>query len=141
MLFPFGKSIGENNGILSASQVLQALRSKNLKGLGGPIVNSDKDRENRGAQIYAHLKALFNISGLSDLQKCAMRFAAFLTGEGMPYDAILDALSVQNRRGFYPIFRKTILYQRVFYLTVRINFLRLNYQAQNKSHIIWVRPK
>ena len=92
-----GKGIRESQGRMTAAQVIEALDRNTLSQVNSPVISSDKDREYRQADIYAHLRILFNLSALSTMQKSAMIFAAFLTGEGLPCKRLLHMLWEQTR--------------------------------------------
>ena len=92
-----GKSIRESQGRITAARVLEALENNTLSQIDCPVISSDKDRKYRQADIYAHLKILFNLSSLSEMQKSALIFAAFLSGDGLPYKRLLHVLWEQTR--------------------------------------------
>lgn len=92
-----GKSIRESQGKITAARVLEALENNTLSQMDCPVISSDKDRRYRQADIYAHLKILFNLSSLSEMQKSAMIFASFLSGDGLPYKRLLHVLWEQTR--------------------------------------------
>ena len=92
-----GKGIRESCGTLTAAQVLHALRHHTFSEMNSPVISSDKDRKFMQAEIYAHLRILFNLSSLNEFQKSAMIFAAFIPGAGIPYPVLVGALWHQSR--------------------------------------------
>lgn len=96
------KTLSESWGDVTADDVLQALRNSTLSEEDYPEVQNDKGRftdgEIRTAQIYEHLKALFDISSLDHCHQNVMRYAALLPADGMDAKLFIDCLEKEERK-------------------------------------------
>jgi len=81
------KTLSESWGDVTADDILKALKNSTLGEGDYPEVQNDKgrltDNEIRTAQIYEHLKALFDVSALDECHQNVMRYAALLPADGM----------------------------------------------------------
>lgn len=77
------KTLEESWNAVTAEQVLEALAHAELDRDDFPDVASDKDGQLRQVQIYQHIMALFNLSGLSDGARRVLSLSSLAAAEGL----------------------------------------------------------
>ena len=85
------RTIRESWGDVTAEDILIAMANSTLHEGDFDEIETDHDQEHR--QIYAHLKALFDLSGISDDGKYALRCATLLPQNGMDEALFRHALT------------------------------------------------
>ena len=85
------RTIRESWGDVTAEKILTAMANSTLNEADFDEIETDHDQEHR--QIYAHLKALFDLSGISDDGKYALRCATLLPQNGMDEALFRHALT------------------------------------------------
>ena len=84
------RTIRESWGVVSAEKILTAMKENTLNEGAFDEIETDHDPEQR--QIYAHLRALFDLSGIGDDGKYALRCATLLPQNGMQDALFVSAL-------------------------------------------------
>lgn len=87
-----GKTLEESWGELTPEMLLETFRNSALSQEDYPEVVSDQNREYAQKQIYAHLKALFNLSGMTCHAKNVLCCASLLPEEGLDVKLFRDCL-------------------------------------------------
>lgn len=77
------KTLEESWNAVTAEQVLDALARAQLDQEDFPDVTSDKDGLFRQEQIYHHIQALFNLSGLSEGARQVLSLSPMIAAEGL----------------------------------------------------------
>lgn len=77
------KTLEESWNAVTAEQVLDALARARLAQDDFPDVTSDKDGLFRQEQIYHHIQALFNLSGLSEGARRVLSLSPLIAAEGL----------------------------------------------------------
>lgn len=77
------KTMHASEGRITPDDILRALRESRLSRQAMPPVVTDQNRTYEEAALYAHLKALFDLSTLDDQARAVMECCAFLGGTGM----------------------------------------------------------
>ena len=77
------KTLEESWNEVTAEQILEALSRAKLDREEFPDVSSQKDGELRQEQIYKHIRALFNLSALTDGAKRVLSLASLAAAEGL----------------------------------------------------------
>ena len=85
------RTIRESWGDVTAEKILTAMANSTLHEGDFDEIETDHDPEQR--QIYAHLKALFDLSGISEDGKYALRCATLLPQNGMDEALFRHALT------------------------------------------------
>lgn len=80
------KTLRESYGTIGAEEILTALEKSKLSTEDYPGVDTSKDRKYLEDSIYGHLRALFNVTGLSDNEKFVLRHASLFPASGFMYD-------------------------------------------------------
>ena len=76
------KTLEESWNDITLEMILDALRGSRLSKEDYPEVVSDQNRSYQQKQIYEHLKALFDLSGMSDNDKIVLSYATLLPDDG-----------------------------------------------------------
>lgn len=84
------KTLGKSHRTVTPEQILTKLN------IDGPKVYSDKDRDNRTARLYNHIRQLMDVLTLTEAQKRVMVCAALLPDQGMAYPILLQALNCSS---------------------------------------------
>ena len=84
------RTIRESWGVVTPENILQAMEESTLKDGEYDEIENDHDPEQR--QIYAHLRALFDLSSITEEGKNALCCATLLPQSGMRGDIFLNAL-------------------------------------------------
>lgn len=92
------KTLEESWNTVSPEQILEALKNAALDLADFPEVTSDKDGLFAQAQIYKHLQALFNLSGLTDAAKKVLGFAILIAEEGLDDVLFLESLPAAEKK-------------------------------------------
>lgn len=77
------KTLRAAEGRITPEEILLALRESRLSRQALPAVVTDRNRTYEEAALYAHLKALFDLSGLDSDARAVMECCAFLGPAGM----------------------------------------------------------
>lgn len=77
------KTLEESWNAVTPDQILEALEQARLDREEFPDVDSDKDGQLRQAQIYKHIQALFDLSGLTAGAKRVLSLSALIAAEGL----------------------------------------------------------
>ena len=85
------RTIRESWGDVTAEKILTAMANSTLHEADFDEIETDHDPEQR--QIYAHLRALFDLSGISEDGKYALRCATLLPQTGMDEALFRHALT------------------------------------------------
>ena len=92
------KTLEESWNTVTPEQLLEALKDATLNIADFPAVASDKDGLFAQAQIYKHLLALFNLSGLTAAAKTVLGFATFIAREGLDDTLFLESLPAAEKK-------------------------------------------
>ena len=92
------KTMRRSRGRVTPQTLLQALEECGLDQEDFPDVTSDRNTEPTERQIYAHLKALFDLSGMGEGERAVLRCATLLPEDGMDYNLFRDALPKEQRK-------------------------------------------
>lgn len=92
------KTLEESWQTVTPEQILAALKNADLNIADFPEVTSDKDGLFAQAQIYKHLQALFNLSGLNDAAKKVLSLATLIADEGLDDVLFLESLPAAERK-------------------------------------------
>lgn len=92
------KTLEESWNTVTPEQILVALKNAALNMADFPEVTSDKDGLFAQAQIYRHLQALFNLSGLNDVAKKVLSFATLIAREGLDDWLFLESLPAAGKK-------------------------------------------
>ena len=84
------RTIRESWGVVSAEKILTAMKDNTLNEGDFDEIETDHDKEQR--QIYAHLRALFDLSGIGENGRQALRCATLLPQNGMQDALFVSAL-------------------------------------------------
>ena len=84
------RTIRESWGVVSAEKILTAMKDNTLNEGDFDEIETDHDKEQR--QIYAHLRALFDLSGIGEDGRQALRCATLLPQNGMQDALFVSAL-------------------------------------------------
>lgn len=82
---------------ITAEEMQKALQERTLPGVEYPAVGSDYDRSPGQAQIYHHLRAVFIVSGMTEISKNVMRYATLLPKNGMYGELFGHALTEEEQ--------------------------------------------
>ena len=88
------RTLEESWGEITPEMILDALRNNKLSQEEYPEVVSDQNRSYRQKQIYGHLKALFDLSGMSEADRTVLCCSTLLPYSGM--DALLFRSCIEN---------------------------------------------
>ena len=92
------KTLAESWGGVTARGILDALKNSELDQEDFPEVVADRNREERQRKLYAHLKALFDLSGMSEEDRSILRCATLLPEDGMRDRLFMDCLPREQRQ-------------------------------------------
>ena len=92
------KTLEESWQTVTPGDILDALKNAQLKMEDFPEVTTDKDGTYAQAQIYKHLQALFNLSGLNDAAKKVLGLATLIADEGLDDVLFLGSLPAAEKK-------------------------------------------
>ena len=87
------KTLGDSWTDVIPAQMLEALRNAHLDQNAYPDVISDQNSGWDSRKIYGHLKALFDLSGMSQTRQAVLRYATLLPTGGMELKLVRACLS------------------------------------------------
>ena len=91
------RTLEESWGDITPEMILDALRNSRLAQEDYPEVVSDQNRSYQQKQIYEHLKALFDLSGMSEDALIALHCISLLPEDGIDYHILKDALHAEGK--------------------------------------------
>lgn len=100
------KTLEESWQTVTPAQLMEALKNATLDAADFPAVTSDKDGLFAQAQIYRHLQALFNVSGLTAGAKKVLSFATLIAEEGLDDVLFLESLPAAERKELQNLCRR-----------------------------------
>lgn len=92
------KTLEESWQTVTPEQIQEALKNAALDLADFPEVTSDKDGLFAQAQIYRHLQALFNLSGLNAAAKKVLSLAILIAEEGLDDVLFLESLPAAEKK-------------------------------------------
>ena len=90
------KTMEESWGRITPKRILRALKRSSLSQADFPDVSSDQNRNYQQKQIYSHLKALFNLSGMKATEETVLSAASLLPQSGM--NALVFEKSLEKKK-------------------------------------------
>jgi len=90
------KTMEESWGRITPKRILRALKWSSLSQADFPDVSSDQNRSYQQKQIYSHLKALFNLSGMKATEETVLSAASLLPQSGM--NALVFEKSLEKKK-------------------------------------------
>lgn len=90
------KTLRDSWGDVTPEKMLDALRRSNLDQEHFPEVTSDQNRAYQQRQIYAHLKALYSLSGIGGQDRTILQCATLLPDGGMIHTMFRDSLRMEQ---------------------------------------------
>lgn len=90
------KTMEESWGRITPKRILRALKRCSLSKADFPEVSSDQNRSYQQKQIYSHLKALFNLSGMKATEETVLSAASLLPQSGM--NALVFEKSLEKKK-------------------------------------------
>lgn len=112
------KTLEDSWGGIAPADILAALQRSDLKRVDFPEVDTSYGGHHVQAQIYEHLRALFNLKGLDQAEIAVMRCATLLPESGM--DALLfrDCLHPEEQRALISLVKQGWLARKNNILTI-----------------------
>ena len=92
------KTLEESWQTVTPEQILDTLKNAKLNQEDFPEVTTDKDGTYAQAQIYKHLQALFNLSGLNDRARQVLGLATLIADEGLDDALFLGSLPADEKK-------------------------------------------
>ncbi len=83
MVTLIAKTLEERRGRLSSQELLEAFQNAKMSEADFPKVSTDQNRSNTQAQIYQHMRVLFDVASLSEEEKSVLIYATLLPHAGM----------------------------------------------------------
>lgn len=90
------KTMEESWGRITPKRILRVLKRSSLSQADFPDVSSDQNRSYQQKQIYSHLKALFNLSGMKATEETVLSAASLLPQSGM--NALVFEKSLEKKK-------------------------------------------
>lgn len=81
---------------ITPETLLTAMKEQSLGQTEFPEVATDQNQSYEYRQLYSHLHALFDMSGLTEIDRAVMRFATLIPGDGMNERVFQRCLSAEQ---------------------------------------------
>ena len=91
------KTLGDDWAEVTPEQMLEALTNAQLDQDAYPEVVNDQNSGWELRKIYGHLKALFDLSGMSQIRKTVLRYATLLPADGMELKIVQTCLAAEEK--------------------------------------------
>ena len=91
------KTLGDDWAEVTPEQMLEALTNAQLDQDAYPEVVNDQNSGWELRKIYGHLKALFDLSGMSPIRKTVLRYATLLPADGMELKIVQTCLAAEEK--------------------------------------------
>ena len=91
------KTLGDDWAEVTPEQMLEALTNAQLDQDAYPEVVNDQNSGWELRKIYGHLKALFDLSGMSQIRKTVLRYATLLPANGMELKIVQTCLAAEEK--------------------------------------------
>lgn len=105
-------------GEVTPEILLEALKHSTLEYNDFPEVASDHNRRYESRNIYSHLQALFNVSGLTEHARNALRHATLLPADGLDERLFLQCLAASDNASVRSLVNEGWLQRQYHRLTI-----------------------
>ena len=105
-LILIAKTLEESWGRITPTTILRALKMNSLSQPDFPEVTNDQNRSYQQQQIYCHLKTLFNLSGMREIEKTVLSHASLLPRSGLNALIFEKSLEKKERKVLHTLVKR-----------------------------------
>lgn len=97
MVTLIAKTLEERRGRLSSQELLEAFQNAKMSEADLPKVSTNQNRANTQAQIYQHMRVLFDVASLSEEEKSVLIYATLLPHAGMNAELFQSCVEAEKQ--------------------------------------------